>query len=197
MRLKFFVYQAEEGTEGSTPAAAPAVSGEDVSGLKATIANLRQEVAGLNQQLKTFEGISPDEARAAMSRLGELESSNKTLTDRLHARDIDLAVSQVTGGALPQYSPLLSSNVRGLLQIDEKGNVVSTDGRSLDALSQEYRQKYPNMFAADSVPTGAGVTSSAAPAPAPGASVVDAPNGIIQGVDPDAILKGEVTINPV
>lgn len=172
------------------PAALPTAPAEDVSGLKNTISTLRAE-------LKKYEGIDPDQARTALTQLPTLQEANRTLADQVNMGKIDSAVSQAVSGSLSQYAPLLATNARGLLQVNDKGEVVSSDGRSVADINAQLRTQYPAMFQADVVPAGSGTAPSTGSATPPPASVVNAPNGIISGVSPDDIIKGNVKINAV
>jgi hypothetical protein len=194
MKKLFWLRLAEETGDGTTTSGS--TGGEDVTGLKNTIAALRQEIAGYKESLKQYEGIDPQAARTALTELPQVQEKVSNLSNLLNASKIDAAVGQVLTGAMPQYANLLASNVRGLLQVGEDGRVLSVDGKGLDDLRSEYQTKYPDMFAAASTPTGSGITPSAPTAPAT-ATVVDAPKGIIQGVDPDAIISGTVKVNPI
>lgn len=184
----FYSFLAPEDGTGTTPAATTPPAADDTAGLKATIAALRSD-------LKRYEGIDPEAARTALSQIPTLQEANKALSDKLNISTIDNAVSQVVTGALPQYSGLLASNARGLLQVNDKGEVVSSDGKSLADLGNQFRTQYPAMFVAETAPVGSGAAATTTSATPPPASVVDAPNGIISGVSPDAIIGGQVKIN--
>lgn len=161
-------------------AAAPV---EDVTGLKNTVAALRAELA----QTRTQHSNEINTLRQDSAELS-------TLRQQLASSQIDSTTNQVLANVLPQYRPLVENAVRAQLVTTPNGVAVA-DGRSVADLTTEMIKTYPNLFVADVVPTGSGTSPSTAAAQPP-ASVVTAPNGIIQGVDPNDIIQGKVQVKP-
>ena len=178
----------------------PIPTGEDVTGLKNTVSSLRNELRQLKDR---YQGIEdPAAALAAMQELNTIKPQYETLQQQQQALQqqvnngkIDSAIASTLAGVDPNYSELLSSNLRPLLQVGEDGNVAASNGRSLADLRTDYQAKYPTMFLNGSAPVPAGTgnmqNNGAAPQPA---TVVKKQNGMVMGVDPKAFLEGKVTL---
>jgi hypothetical protein len=183
---RFYLLPNDGASTDPTPGPTPTSGGEDVTGLKNTITALRGELSTAQNQLKQFEGIDPQAARTALQQL-------PTIQQELNTTRIESAAGNVLAQIMPEYRDLFRSSVHSQLQVDDKGQVVAGDGRSLDQIATDLKTRYPTMFIADVAPTGAGVTASNGGATPPPA-VVTTTNGIITGVNPDDVIQGKVQI---
>jgi chromosome segregation ATPase len=95
-------------------------------------------------------------------------------------------------GVLPQYRDRFSDQMANLRW--ENGAVTTADGASLQDFAANLRSQYPALFAAENNASGAGVIPTG-PTSAPAPRVVTPQNGIISGVSPESVLKGEVKIS--
>lgn len=164
--------------------------GEDTTALRNALQAERTRANALQGEVQTlkqtYEGIDAAAAKEAIAQLPQLQQE-------LNATKIETAAAEVLGQVLPQYRDLFRSSVRSQLQVNDQGQVVTGDGRSLSDVAAGLKTQYPNMFAADNVPTGSGMTT-AAPSPSPSPASVGTQNGVITGVDPADVLAGKVQI---
>jgi uncharacterized protein (DUF3084 family) len=165
-------------------------SGDDLAGLRSALQAERaraNQLQGQVQQLtQQYEGIDPNVARQALERLPSLEQ-------QLNSTRIESAAGNVLSQIVPEYRDLFRSSISSQLQVNDQGQVLGGDGRSLDQIATDLKTRFPNMFIADQVATGAGVTASNGGA-APSPSVVTTTNGVITGVNPDDVIGGKVQI---
>lgn len=165
-------------------------SGDDLAGLRSALqaerARANQLQGQLQQLTQQYEGIDPAAARQALERLPSLEQ-------QLNTTRIDSAAGNVLSQIVPEYRDLFRPSISSQLQVNDQGQVVGGDGRSLGQIATDLKTRFPNMFIADQVATGAGVTASSGGAVTP-PSVVTATNGVIAGVNPDDVIQGRVQI---
>ncbi|NJN89515.1 MAG: hypothetical protein HC878_03485 [Leptolyngbyaceae cyanobacterium SL_5_14] len=194
MRFKFRpgFYLLPNNGDGTdpTPGPTPTSGGDDLAGLRSALQAERaraNQLQGQVQQLtQQYEGIDPTAARQALERLPSLEQ-------QLNTTRIESAAGNVLSQIVPEYRDLFRSSISSQLQVNDQGQVLGGDGRSLDQISSDLKTRFPNMFIADAAPTGAGVTASNGGATPP-PSVVTATNGVITGVNPDDVIGGKVQI---
>jgi len=177
-------------------------SGEDLTGLKNTVAALREEKRQLKTQLSelseqyqslhaTYADLDIAQAREAISQLPMVQQQLSERTSEINRLTLDSHLNAATAEVVPKYRGLVVSHLRSQVQLSE-GEVKSTDGRSLSDLMSGMRESTPEFFLSDK-PIGTNtIGQGAGSAPA---AQVQAQNGIIRGVDPSDVLAGKVTIS--
>jgi hypothetical protein len=165
------------------------------------------EIARLQSEAKKFEGIDPAAVQRDRQSLSEqlantqrqfneykqtAEAEKTQLQGQLTQKDTGYHFRDAlsAAGVLPEYRDRFNDVAAGLKF--EGGKLKTSEGNDFDASS--LRTTYPAMFAAVSDGAGSGAGGSNGAPAANAAKVIEAKNGIITGVEPSAILKGEVVI---
>ena len=176
--------------------------GEDLTGLRNALSAERARATQLESQLNSLRQTVGDldlaVARQAITERDTLQGQVQSLQGQLHSRDIQLTTNRVLSSALPEYRDLLSTAVQGQLQVNDQGQVVVADGRSLEQVTTDLKTKYPTMFGADQVATGAGTTPSNGGGTPPTPTRVSATDtAAVSQLDPAKVASGEVVIDPI
>lgn len=170
------------------PAPTPEPSGEDLTGLKNSLAAARRERDDAIRRLNTTQS----ELTTAQQSLTETQGNLGNLKSERDKLAIDLALTNELRDADPNKRDLLLNTARS--QVGLVDGEVKAGDRPLTEFVSGLRSQYPDMFLAANVPTGTGTTPSTPSTPA-AAATVDAPGGIISGVDPGDIIAGKVKVN--
>lgn len=187
-------------TQSSAPTLQSPAPQNDVAGLRSALQAERQRANQLQGQLTQLQqqigDLDLDIARQALTERDRLQEQVQTLTSQVHSRDIELTANNVLSAVLPEYRELFRSTVHSQLQVNEQGQVTVADGRSLDQVATDLKQRYPTMFAADQVATGAGIAPSNGVAPPATQRVSGSNVDAISQLDPVKVAAGEVVIDP-
>lgn len=79
----------------------------------------------------------------------QIEERDKRIADIVVENQFNRAASKINLAA--EYSPLIFNAHRHEFKLDEQGNVVAADGRSLDQWLEGTREKLPALFSAPSL----------------------------------------------
>lgn len=165
------------------------------------------EIENLKAKLSKFDGVDPDQVTRDRQSLSDqlantqrqfnefkaaAETEKQNLVNQLTAKEIQYKLNDAlsAAGVLPEYRDRFG-DLSGAMEL--RDNQLWLGGKEFNAI--ELREKYPALFAAVQDGAGSGATGSTAVSSG-GSSpqVVTSDNGIIAGVSPDAVLKGEVVI---
>jgi len=177
---------SESSTESESSSTA-ATGGEDLTGLKNSLAAARRERDEALRQVSGLQG----ELTSTQQSLTNVQGSVETLQGERDRLTVDLALTNELKDVDPTKRDLLLTTARS--QVGLVDGEVKAGDRPLAEYVTGLRSQYPDMFLAPNVPTGTGTTPSTPQTPA-AATVVDAPGGIIAGVDPADIISGKVKI---
>ncbi|MGB3495304.1 MAG: hypothetical protein WBA57_21415 [Elainellaceae cyanobacterium] len=172
----------------STDPSASSQTSEDLTGLKNSLAAARRE---RDEALRKLTGAQ-SELTTAQNTLTETQGNLGSLQTERDDLKIDLALSNELRDVDPSKRDLLWNTARSQVALSD-GEVKAGD-RPLTEFVSGLRSQYPDMFFAPNVPTGTGAAAST-PQSAPAVSTVDAPGGIITGVNPGDIIAGKVRVN--
>jgi hypothetical protein len=176
---------------------------EDLSALKSALAKERAAREKLENRLKAFDGLDPENARHAERTLREqiedlqlqLDESNARyerdttdLTKRLTGKDIGYQFTAALSdlGVLPEYRDRFGDIAGSLELADGK---LTRNGQPFNPA--ELRAKYPAMFKADNVPAGSGSNGTSGRSPN-GTQVVAASSN---SADPSDMMSGKVVLD--
>lgn len=168
---------------------------------------IADQLDALAQALTPYEGIDPQVARDAIAaqatrqasdqQLQAVASERDTLRDQLSqlqqtalnaSKEVHAIRGLVAAGVRPEYEDLLLPRVLNGLEVQDGGAIASPDG-----LWESLKAQYPAMFhAEDAAGAGTSMGESAAPAP----TSVSVSGGVVSGVDPAAVLSGDVVLTP-
>ena len=161
-----------------------------------TVETLQAQTTELNEQLGTLR----TERDAIATERDSVVSERDSLTTDLAARDSALVNQKkelvaVRGlsqaGILGNYEDLLRPKVMDALEVGEDGTITAPDD-----LFTNLKEEYGAMFhATDAVGSGGQAASDPAPTPDDGVTTVTPnQNGVISGVNPKDVLKGNTKI---
>lgn len=168
-----------------------------------------REIERLKGEMKKFDGIDPTEITRDRQTLSDqlantqrqfnefkqqTEAEKAQLQQQLTYRDLKAGFDQAFVGSkgLQQYGDVLFTTAAPNLELKD-GAIVTKDGKPLADVIASYQEKFPAMFAADQV-GGSGATGSNTQPTTGGATTVTPNNGIISGVTPESVIKGDVKI---
>jgi hypothetical protein len=193
-------FSADDGGGGG----AGGGGGEDLSALKSALAKERAAREKLENRLKAFDGLDPENARHAERTLREqiedlqlqldeqkaaYERDTTDLTKRLTQKDVGYQFTAALSdmGVLPEYRDRFN-DIAGSLEVGTDGK-LTRNGQPFNPA--ELRAKYPAMFKADNVPAGSGSNGTSGRSPN-GTQVVAASSN---SADPNDMISGKVVLD--
>lgn len=176
----------------------------DLTGLKNTVAALRDEKRALKNQLtevnnqfenfrSQYEGIDITAAKTAIETLPTLQQQLADSQAAIANLTLDTQLNNAVAAVVPKYRPFVATHLRTQVTLNDKGEVTGPDGKSLQDLIGAVREATPEFFLTDQ-PIGMGEqpqSASSGPAATPASMVV---NGIVRGVDPKDVATGKVKL---
>ncbi|MEL7314638.1 MAG: hypothetical protein AAFN08_06765 [Cyanobacteria bacterium J06559_3] len=173
---------------------------------------VREALHGLANEVNAYQDIDPIAARNALQQSEQLGTINNQLStvaterDRLQTENTQLSdrASQAElqldtyrglsqAGLRPEYEDLVLPFAQRSLSKNDEGKLVAGD-QAADEFFGSLKQRFPDAFHAESDAAGTGGVADGGQPPATGPQTVQATNGVVTGVDPKAVMSGDVQL---
>jgi hypothetical protein len=189
----------DDGASGGTAGG----GAEDLSALKSALAKERAARERLENRLKAFDGVDPENARHAEATLREqltdlqrqvdetkarYDRDTADLTKKLTTKDIGYQFTAALAdlGVLPEYRDRFGDIAAGLELADGK---LTRNGQPFSPA--ELRTKYPAMFKAENQAAGTGANGTSGRSPDGTKTIPASANN----ANPDDLITGKVVLD--